>query len=242
MSTKLVIATNNLKSRSLKVLSQELSKKLDHKVYRVRPHRVKKRLYLKYFGALDKLEQLKRFTESNIPCPEYTTDINTCKEWLRNGSVVVCRTLLRSSCGKGIVIACNENELVTAPLYTKYVKKKHEYRVHVLNGKVIDIQEKRKRVGFSGERNTKIRNLANGYVFCREGVNPPKGIKELGVNAVKSLSYLSGAVDIAYNEKNNRLVVLEVNSNPGLMGKTLENYVESIYNWYKEKRNEMRML
>jgi D-alanine-D-alanine ligase-like ATP-grasp enzyme len=50
------------------------------------------------------------------------------------------------------------------------------------------------------------------------------------------LGYTLGAVDIAYNEYHNQLVVFEVNANPGLQGSTLESYATAIAGWYKEKQ------
>ena len=40
---------------------------------------------------------------------------------------VVCRTVLAGHSGEGIVIADNPEQLVPAPLYVQYVKKKHEF-------------------------------------------------------------------------------------------------------------------
>lgn len=242
MSTKLVLVPHKNNSGSVKRLANSLTNKLGFKVFRVRPERVRRRIPFIIGKGTDKLTQLTVFKEKGISCPEYTTDKEVAREWLREESLVVCRTLLRSCEGKGIVLASTEEELVTAPLYTRYVPKKREYRVHVLHGNVIDVQEKRKKSGFSQDRNTRIRNTANGYVFCREGLVEPTGIRELALSAVSALNYPLGAVDIVYNEHYNRLVVLEVNSNPGLEGTTLEKYASSIAAWYKEKKNALRLL
>ncbi|WP_206690231.1 hypothetical protein, partial [Streptococcus pseudopneumoniae] len=59
----------------------------------------------------------------------------------------VARKLLNSSEGKGIEIFTLNDPVPSAPLYTQYIPKKKEYRVHVLNNVVIDIAEKRKRAG-----------------------------------------------------------------------------------------------
>jgi glutathione synthase/RimK-type ligase-like ATP-grasp enzyme len=232
---KLVIVPPTSKSRSIKALAKEVSKKVGHYVYRVPLASVRKRLPFVYPVAKDKLTQLTIFAQNNVSCPEFTTDRNQAASWIRDGGTVMCRTLLRASEGRGIVIAETEEALVPARLYTLYVKKKKEFRVHVLNGTVIDIQQKRKKSGFEGTRETKIRNLANGYVFCREGIEVPEGLKELAVRATASLGYSLGAVDVAYNERNNKLVVLEVNACPGLMGTTLDNYANSLEAWYRSR-------
>lgn len=222
---KLVLVPHNMGSRSAKELANALSDKLGYKVWRVAPHKVRGRSSFKLQGGTDKLTQLNLFTRNNVECPEFTTSRDVAAKWITDDkSTVVCRTLLRSSEGKGIVVADTVEQLVRAPLYTKYVPKKEEYRVHVLDGEVIGIQMKKKRRGFEDERNTKIRNLANGYVFCRDGITEPAGLRDLATAAVRALGYKLGAVDVAHNVKKEKLVVLEVNANPGMQGQTLEDY------------------
>jgi glutathione synthase/RimK-type ligase-like ATP-grasp enzyme len=231
----LVLVPHNLGSGSARRLADSLTNKVGHKVWRVTEARVRNRIPFYLRQGTDKLTQLTQFKNANINCPEFTTDHNIATGWINAGSIVVCRTLLRSCEGRGIVVAESVDQIVAAPLYTKYVKKKKEFRVHVLNNQVIDVQEKRKRKGFENERDTRIRNTANGYVFCRENLVEPDGLREIGIRAVTSLGYNLGAVDIAYNEHHNQLVVLEVNANPGLEGTTLEKYSSKIKDWYQEK-------
>ena len=236
MSTKkLVLVPSSMKSQSAKRLAASLSQKLGYKVWRVSPERVRRRIPFVLRKGTDKLTQLTKFKEHGIDCPDFTTNRANVLPWLADDSAVVCRTLLRSSEGKGIVIATEEQQLVNAPLYTKYVPKKRKYRVHIVNGVVIDVQEKRKKRGFENDRDTRVRNTANGYVFCRENVQEPDGLRAAALQACSSLGYSLGAVDVAYNERNNRCVVLEVNANPGLEGTTLEKYSSKIVDWYKER-------
>ena len=229
---RLVLVPNNMGSRGAKALADTLSTKLNYKVFRVRPERVKKRIPFVLRQGTDKLTQLRKFHEAGVSAPEYCTDRSVALNWLRDGCVVVCRTLLRSSEGRGIVIAENEDQLVDAPLYTKYIKKKKEFRVHVFNGEVIDVQEKRKRKDFQDERDTRVRNTANGYVFCRNDIFEPDGLRDLALRATNSLGYSIGAVDVGYNAHANLCFVLEVNATPGMEGSTLESYSNAILNWY----------
>lgn len=223
-------------SRSAKALAGVLSEKVDHRVFLVSPSRVGKRVAFVMREGTDKLTQLTRFREHGVSCPDFTTDRNVAAQWLRDGTTVVCRTLLRGSEGRGIVVAERDDQLVGAPLYTKYLKKKKEFRVHVLNGEVIDVQEKRKRKEFTDERDTRIRNTANGYVFCRDGLTEPAGLRDLALRAVQALGYSLGAVDVVYNERDNRCSVLEVNSTPGMEGTTLQSYANKIAEWYANQR------
>lgn len=225
---KLVLVPNNLGSRAAKALAQTLSAKLGYKVLRVKPGRERGRPSFKLSPGTAKDVQLNAFNRQEVPTVEHTADRGQAAQWIADGDSVMCRTLLRASEGRGIVVADTVGALVQAPLYTRYVKKKHEYRVHVLNGEVIDVQQKRKRKGFEGERDTKVRNLANGYVFCRDNIVEPPDLRGIAIKATASLGYALGAVDIAFNERNNRLVVLEVNANPGMQGTTLEKYANAI--------------
>lgn len=233
MAQKLVLVPHNMGSSAARDLAAKLSEKVGHKVWRVTADKIGKRIGFKLRDGTDKLTQLTKFKENNVDTLDFTTDRAVAAAWLPD-SCVVARTILRGSEGRGIVVAERSEELVPAPLYTKYFKKKHEYRVHVFNGEVIDVQQKRKRKELTDEgREPRIRNLANGYVYCREGLVEPDGLRDLAVRATAALGYQLGAVDVAYNEHHRRFAVLEVNANPGLQGTTLDKYSDAIVGWYQ---------
>lgn len=178
--------------------------------------------------ASNKLTSLQIFKESGVDCPAFTADIEVAKDWIAEGSIVLCRKLLRSHSGKGIIVAKTVQELVKAPLYVKYFPKSYEFRVHVFNGKVIDSVQKRKRSGLAeGAYNKYVRSHNNGWVFCRENNNITKKAKELAIKAVKSLGLTFGAVDVVMTSSG-KCKVLEVNTAPALEGKTLESYTNAI--------------
>lgn len=231
MVTKIRLISNKLTSKSLKRLAVALSKRVGYKVWRstkLKP----KRLGIRYGQGKDKISQYTFFEQQEIPAPPYTTSYEQAKDWADKGKVVVCRKLIKSSEGKGIVVAEEESQIVMAPVYTQYLPKKKEYRVHVFKGKVVAILEKRKKKGFENV-NSKIRNTKNGYVFCRENVIPPEGIQELAIKAAKVSGSDFQGVDIGYNEKKNLLFVIEVNSAPGMEGTTVENYADAIIDYVK---------
>jgi len=177
------------------------------------------------FSVLNKLEQYQAFRSNGLSHPEWTERIQGAQYWLAEGHTVFARTLLNSHSGRGIVVFTGEER---APVYTKYVKKLKEFRIQVFQGRVIDVQEKRGRNG--AERNAQIRNLDNGYVYCREGIELPEGANELAIKAVEAVNYDWGAVDLIYNQRHNQLYVLEVNSAPGLTGTTLTSYINAFRN------------
>lgn len=176
--------------------------------------------------ASNKLEAFRAMT-GKVGIPEWTESIVEASEWLRQGHMVVCRTVLNGHSGNGIIIAENEAEIVKAPLYTRYVKKQNEYRVHVFNGKMIHKQRKARRLDVPDEEvNWKVRNHDNGFIFQIEDFDLPEDCEDQAIAAVGALGLDFGAVDVVYNGKEQKAYVLEVNSAPGLSGTTLDKYVE----------------
>ena len=85
--------------------------------------------------SVNKLEFFNKVSEWNyknpvyhVNIPEWTTDKAVATTW---GTDVVCRTKLNGHSGAGIVLGT----VVDAPLYVKYKKKRHEYRVHFFKQK-----------------------------------------------------------------------------------------------------------
>ena len=152
---------------------------------------------------------------------------------------IVCRTVLAGHSGDGIVIARTRGELVAAPLYVQYVKKTDEYRVHVgrgdrperQNGRagdqsiIIAVQRKaRNRAVPDDQINWQVRNHHNGFVFVRGDVAPNPAVLDVARRALDSCGLDFGAVDVIWNERHQRALVLEINTAPGLEGQTVEDY------------------
>jgi glutathione synthase/RimK-type ligase-like ATP-grasp enzyme len=172
--------------------------------------------------ARDKILTFNCLKENSISIPEYTEDKAVAQSW---DGVVVCRKTVTGQEGQGIVIAQTPDEIVDAPLYTKHVRHKHEFRVHVFKGSVIDFTQKKKRADV--EVDNFVRNSAGNWVFCRDGVVLPDDVALQAVNAVSALGLDFGAVDVAYRERENKAFVLEVNTAAGLEGTTLERYTQA---------------
>lgn len=224
--SKLRLVTKKLGSQSLKALATHLTETQGYKVWRSKFPKIKRRNLL-YGDCKDKLHQYQWFEANNIPSLSFTTDDQVATEWLQEGATVVGRKLLRSSEGKGIVLFQPGTPLTHCPVYTKYRKKKKEFRVHVFNDQVVSVLEKRKKTG-SDNTESKIRNTANGYVFCRQNVQEPEGIRELALKASKVTASCFKGVDIGYNELKNELFIIEVNSAPGMAGSTVTDYAKAV--------------
>lgn len=94
--------------------------------------------------ASNKLNTFLEFRNTGfIHVPDWTTNPQEAQHLLDLGTKVYCRKLLSSHSGNGIVVCNDGDRLPIAPLYTFHTKHKHEYRVHVFRGKVIDVQMKR---------------------------------------------------------------------------------------------------
>lgn len=240
----LYISVNPVGSKFAKGLQSTIRNKVENNVFRVsgqvgsRHSAQGRSVFAITPEPLNKIEQFQRFKTANVSSPPHTTDPNEIKNLGSN--IVFARTLVNSTNGRGIVEYDVKagGAVPRAPLYTAYVPKKAEYRVHVFDNRVVDIQQKRKRRDFQGDRESRIRNLKNGYVYCRDEIRPPEGLNELAVRAVAALGYKYGAVDVIYNEKKNQLYVLEVNSRPGLMGTTLEKYGDAIITTFNLRKKQ----
>lgn len=225
---KLVISSPNVNSRALKELANELSVRLGYRVYRVTPNRIRRRAYVSFQQGIDKIEQLRRFHAGAVAAPAVAHSRDRARDL--GSKQVVCRALTNSSEGRGITI-CNVDDpnMPNVPLYTAYIPKKKEYRVHVWNNEVIDVVEKRRRRSPDGAtQEFQVRNTANGYVFCRDNVVVADDVRPLALAAVSALGRSYGAVDIIWNEKQNKSYVLEVNSRPGMQGTTVKKYADAI--------------
>lgn len=95
---------------------------------------------------------------------------------------------------------------------------------------VIDIQQKRLANGAREVEghNEYIRSHANGWIFAREDIVEPKELRSLALEATAALGLDFGAVDIIWNEKEDKCYCLEVNTAPGLEGQTLISYTNAI--------------
>ncbi len=219
-------------SKFARALQGALAERVANRVLRVLPGRTpNNRLsFCVTQRPLNKIQQFERFKANDISSPLFETDSSRLRE--HGPATWFARTLVNSTNGRGIVEFVWSDECVVpaAPLYTRYIPKRAEYRFHVFNGQVIDVQQKKKKRWSDADH--RIRNLHNGYVYCRDGVSPPDGAANLAVRAVEACNYLYGAVDIIYNEKRTCSYVLEVNSRPGLMGTTSEKYAEAIINCF----------
>lgn len=178
-------------------------------------------------SSANKLMAFKAMSEAGVECVPWCVPENheLLKSWQSDDFTIVGRTKLTGHSGDGIVIMEKGEPLQPALLYTKYIFKVREFRVHVVGDKVIDTQQKI-RDPSREPTSWKVRSHENGFLFARGGVVPNPTRDVLAVSAVKSLGLDFGATDIVEDKKGN-FYVLEVNTAPGLEGQTITNYGEA---------------
>ena len=174
--------------------------------------------------ASNKLNTFKTLTQAGLATvPWCETKEAIPNEWKQ----VVARATLTGHSGDGITIhPFGDQSIPVVPLYTKYVKKTYECRIHIFKGRMIDAQIKRK-VRDAEETDPLIRNIHTGWVYCRDNYIPDPTSIQLAIDAVRVVGLDFGAVDLIYNQHYNQFYILECNTAPGLEGTTLINYVNA---------------
>lgn len=192
--------------------------------------------------ASHKIEFFKRISKFNegssviVNIPDWTTSVREARNWYADGNDVVCRHVLQGHSGDGLeLVKFDEdinarNAVPKAPLYTKYSKKKDEYRVHVVAGKAIFVQRKAVQHSTSSA-NYQIRNVANGFIFATRDLSPDPSVISSAVNAVNALGLDFGAADVMWNQRRNTATVIEVNTACALESRTgAARYKAAMYN------------
>lgn len=166
--------------------------------------------------------------EHELSTPEFTLSKDVVKEWLADGKSVFARTKLRGMSGDGIVDIQAEEDIVDAELYTKYIPKKEEFRVHVVGGKIIFFQRKGLKSG-SRQFNSRIRNVENGYIYLKnEDKDLPASVQAECEKLIGVMPLDFYAIDIIYNAYRDKGFILEINSAPGLTGTSVDSYAEAL--------------
>lgn len=168
----------------------------------------------------------------------YATDMGRAVSLFEDSDKVYCRKLIKSSKGRGITVATEPGQLEAAPLYTAGVKCKREYRVHMFKEAVVDITAKvriidREHPMYREDINDDVRNLDTGYVFARNSVKIPEGVRIKLRDISRQILYYFGldfgALDIIRSE-DGFYYPLELNTAPGITGTTLQEYIRVFNN------------
>ncbi len=183
--------------------------------------------------SINKDTAFRRFRENRIPVPEVTDSGEIANRWLLAGHIVIARRELEGHDGSGVVVITNPDQLISAPLYTKYVEKTDEFRVHVWNGRAFwgQIREPitdRNSKYFRRTPDNRIRTSANGWTLLVYWRDMPRICQQVAEEAIAALDLDFGAVDIGYDANTRRAVVYETNTSPELSERTCAAYVKQI--------------
>jgi hypothetical protein len=197
--------------------------------------------------AISKRVSHAAFITHSVPTLEFTTSRDKAAQWLQEGSGVLCRRDGLSG-GNGITFVPKGSKSVPqTDFYTKYFAKTHEYRAHVVKGRMIDLTQKRLQNGAAKSEDADsveriVRSLDNGWVHAHSfqlGSVQRAEIEKVAVAALDSLGLDFGAVDILAKypkgdlSRSPILAVCEVNTAPGLANEvTLNAYVTSFKSIY----------
>ena len=177
--------------------------------------------------SINKLLALRLWKEKGVNIPEFSTELSDNRK-----GIWLARTTLTGSGGDGIVVIREDDGIPKAPLYVKYIRKNQEFRAHVVNGKVIFVQQKKRRNDAEQTKDQKlIRNYDNGWVFCPLE-KWDKELEDVAIAAVSGLGLDFGAVDMVLGMDTGKYYCLELNSAPGLESpKLIEAYKEAFLSW-----------
>lgn len=179
--------------------------------------------------ASNKLRTFEQLARVGVRVPDFSRLRADAQRWSAEGGTVVCRSSLSGSEGRGITLCKGNDPVPEVPLYTKHIRHRREFRIHVFNGHIIDASEKKRRTDFPEEqRNSLLRNWRFGWVFAHENVDVPRDVSEQSISAIAALGLDFGAVDVGYREKEGQAFVFEVNTAPGIEGTTLSSYARAV--------------
>ena len=169
--------------------------------------------------------------------PKFTTSFTEARDGVIGDYPILARHTLTSHSGQGIVVCHNEFELAEnahAKVFTQYIKKNREYRIHFV-GDAIRIARKKRRNGMQ-DACKYVRSHQNGYVFCTDDIRDSEHVMEMARRFISETNLDFGAIDIIHSTKTGVTKILEVNTAMGLEGSTLEWYRDELRNLIGERR------
>jgi len=196
-------------------------------------------------NAVYKTAAYKIFDENDIPTVQYLhkpaagwhdTERTLIEKWMEDSGIIM-RDTQRSHGGSNTtyIKAPDVAAIDRCKLITKYIPKKKEYRINVMddgtgNYNAFDIIEKKRSYSVPREDvDWQIRSQQCGWVFARNNIDVPDDAISFAIQAVKALNLTFGAVDVILGVDNS-LYVLEVNTAPGMCSPTtILNYARSFH-------------
>jgi len=204
---------------------------------------------------LDKPAQLAAFRRAGLETPDFTTDLREAIRWLRQGRPVIGRTRFGTH-GQGIRSpgrrwrAFWTGARHYAPTHISYAWRHSqwwsvlvteqaepdnydEYRFHVVNNCSIQ-RAKKIRTAMQDRSVLPIRNRRCGWTLCRDCALPTADLRDAAKKAVEAVGYPWGAVDLIHIPATNQVLVLEVNTSPGMDARSATLWATAIRKQFPE--------
>jgi hypothetical protein len=183
------------------------------------------------------LDQLVVFRERGITCPEFSVRLEDARKWAEAGHQVFGRNKNHEQ-GRDIVDQSSA-DWPRKEFWTKVVRKRREYRIHIFDDQ--HIQRALKRLDPKAPPKSSdalpIWNTQTGYIYDHDFEPPGDGV-ELARRAVGALKYLWGAVDLL-DDETGRCFVLEVNTAPGMDETTAQAYADAIRKYVERTKTAL---
>lgn len=204
---------------------------------------------------LNAIEQLTALKSAGVLCPEFTTDVEIAKSWVREGNQVYGRHL-RHSQGTDIIGAGYRpgghryittrkgNRVLRGSIAERWNRKwlarewwskvipnvAEEWRIHAMksqrSGEYRVIARAKKVQTSDPTRRMLVRSRRNGWTMVHN-VEPSDAVREAGKSAVRACEYDFGGVDV-FVLTSGDVGVFEVNSACGLDNYTATQYANAI--------------
>lgn len=171
----------------------------------------------------DKLNSLQRISNAGIPTPDWVRSRDEISDAFGYPALGRAENHAR---GEDIDLILQWRDAYLTDnndYFVEYIPTDLEYRMHVVDGEVVKVHEKRLRSEASNH--PFIRNSETGWVFMEPREEPPRD--QLAVDAVGALGLDFGAVDVIRGEDGEEYV-LEVNSAPSLDEANLQRYGDAL--------------
>lgn len=184
--------------------------------------------------ASNKLALLQACPEFGVP---FTTDREEALLRLSSGAWggVCARRILNGHSGNGLSIHTDPDNVPHCRLYTSLIRGFREWRVFFVGTNITTIYRKCRRDGDEpqDDNERRIRSTAHGWVFVDKPVDQVRGallsqISDACREVSRATGLDFGAVDIIQDECSGKLFTLEVNTAPGLFGRTTRRMAKSL--------------
>ncbi len=162
-------------------------------------------------NAVNKLRAFDLFRDHDVPHPSHTRLRATAQKWLTQGHRVYARETMEGERGRGITVVESGGQLPDVGTFVKGFLTQREFRIHVAFGKVIEVNEKKRRNGTDPDP---LVRSSRDWVFCVYNLAPyPEQLGDVSVDAINALGLDFGGVDIGLSADGS-ICVFEVNTAP----------------------------